>query len=198
MPRVLACKNNISLEKAQTQIDNLVTENNDSSLRYGPDLKNLLIKTCLSSPVIAISVWIRNVIKTYFGLYTTELKVLYNLDLRGGICSYFKMSGTIFEKISSYVTFGTNSKIIKTIGFWEIFYLLFQYILILLACYNLFLNKQFNVLFLLLSFIIYFALITGHDGFGRYRMIFEPVLIILNSVGISQFLNILFKQEKYA
>ena len=194
----MACKNNISLEKAQTQIDNLVTENNDSSLRYGPDLKNLLIKTCLSSPVIAISVWIRNVIKTYFGLYTTELKVLYNLDLRGGICSYFKMSGTIFEKISSYVTFGTNSKIIKTIGFWEIFYLLFQYILILLACYNLFLNKQFNVLFLLLSFIIYFALITGHDGFGRYRMIFEPVLIILNSVGISQFLNILFKQEKYA
>ncbi len=200
LPRVLSCKDNISLEMAEKSVDRFVTDSNNINSRFTPELKNLLLQTVLNSPAIACYIWFKNVIKTYFGLYTTELKVLLNNNLRGGTCSYFKMSGNIFEKITNYINFGTNSRSVKLIGFLEIFYLLLQYLLIFFVFYSLFKNKQFAVLLLFLGFIIYFALITGHDGFGRYRMVLEPVLIILNSAGIAQLIKIFSHQavKKYA
>lgn len=198
LPRVLAQKNRWTLQQSEILVDSYVKDSSDTNIKYSKELKNLFISTCLSCPITCLYVWFYNVIKTYFGLYTTELKVLFNHNLRGGSCSYFKMSGNIFDKIISYVTFGTNSKIVKMVGFWEIFYLILQYILTFFAFYYLWQNRQYSILFLLFGFIIYFALITGHDGFGRYRMVLEPVLIILNSIGMFQIYNMFFRQVKYA
>jgi hypothetical protein len=140
--------------------------------------------------LVAVHVWCENVAKTFFGLYSTQLKVLLEPQVKGGDISFFKGSGNFGERLYTYINAGTQSTGLRLVGLFEAIYLLLRYVLILIAGIAMVRRKEFFWMIFFCSFIAYAALVTGFDGCGRYRMVFEPLLLILCASGITQLFNI--------
>ncbi|KKQ10741.1 MAG: Oligosaccharyl transferase STT3 subunit [candidate division TM6 bacterium GW2011_GWF2_36_6] len=129
-------------------------------------------------------IWGKNVIKTFLGLYTSNLKVLVEPNVHGGDISFFKTQGTLIQKAWTYIQAGATFQWVKIVGLLEAIWSLLRYFLCLIALMWLFYKKRFDLLGLFLSFIFYFSIITGHDGCARFRMMFEFILIILAALGL--------------
>jgi 4-amino-4-deoxy-L-arabinose transferase-like glycosyltransferase len=192
-PNVLAEKNGTASDIERLKLQFIAgTDNcNINFIKYNfrQDLKQ--------NPFLFIYVWLKNVMKTFLGLFTTNLKVLVEPQVHGGDISFFKMHGTWLQKAWLYIESGATSTCLKSIGFYEAIWSIIRYILCFLALLTIFNSKVFNsrryfLLYFIGSYIFYFSIITGHDGCARFRMMFEFVLIILASLG----LWILFANEK--
>ncbi|MBT3580746.1 hypothetical protein HN511_00430 [bacterium] len=193
LPRLIAKRDNIPVDVAKKTVNKLLSYNKDlgeASLK-----KESLMLIVLKNPLDSAYVWFQNVSKSFFGLVLSFLKVLLDPKLRGGYCSFFKTNGSIFERVKKYVTMGTDSKLLYAIGFLEILYLLFTYVLSAFALVVLFLRREKIIHFFTL-YIMYFSMITGHDGCARFRIMFEFVIIILASYGLFIFLAVLNKKIK--
>ncbi|KKQ33595.1 MAG: hypothetical protein US49_C0001G0275 [candidate division TM6 bacterium GW2011_GWF2_37_49] len=129
-------------------------------------------------------IWGKNVIKTFLGLYTSNLKVLVDPNVHGGDISFFNMQGTFLQKAWLYIQSGASYQWVKIVGLLEAIWSLLRYFLCLIALLWLFYKKRFDLLGLFLSFIFYFSIVTGHDGCARFRMMFEFILIILAALGL--------------
>jgi len=129
-------------------------------------------------------VWGKNVVKTFLGLFTTNLKVLVEPNVHGGDVSFFRMPGTGLQKALSYIQAGTTSEWVKLVGLLEAIWSLLRYFLCFIALLWLLHKKRWDLLYFFTSFIFYFSIITGHDGCARFRMMFEFVLIILAALGL--------------
>lgn len=135
-------------------------------------------------PFLLPKLWIHNIIKTYMGLFSTQLKVLLHEELEGGMCSFSNTSGPLFYRFKSYIFGWTSSSILKGIALLEALYNYFRFIFIWLALFYLFLHKQYFLSIFFIVPIAYLSFITGHDGCARYRLMFEPLLIVLTALGI--------------
>ncbi|MCK4265292.1 glycosyltransferase family 39 protein [Candidatus Babeliales bacterium] len=158
-------------------------------------VNKFFIDTIKGCPLLATKIWMKNVFKTFLGLYTNHLKVLIYGDFYFGVCSFFKFSGSVLEKAWKYVSFGTNSKFLIFLGIFEFLTMMFRYLMIVFAFLFLLVERKYLFFLLFSSFIGYFGLITGHDGCGRFRFIFESPLIILSVVGLFVVLNLVFKKN---
>ena len=153
-------------------------------------LKKAFWKDFYARPYIFVKTWIREMIKTFAGLYTTNLKVLVEPETNGGDVSFFFTQGSIFEKIISYITAGTTKPIVKTIGFVETFWNLIRYLFVLIGLLWLLFSRSKNLfprLYLFLffsSYLSYFSFVTGFDGCARYRTMIEFLLLMLAALGI--------------
>lgn len=135
-------------------------------------------------PLLVGYVWLLNVMKTCAGLYATNLKVLVEPQVFGGAISYFKIPGGWCAKAWGYITAGATRPWVVAVTLFEVFYSLMRYILCAVALWFLFRKKQWLALATIVIFIAYFALITGHDGCARFRMMFEFLLIVLAAGGL--------------
>ncbi|MBU1007694.1 glycosyltransferase family 39 protein [Candidatus Dependentiae bacterium] len=142
-------------------------------------------KSARENPSLFIKTWIREMIKTYAGLYSTNLKVLVENKTKGGDVSFFYNKGSFPNKIYHYITQGTDSTIIKATSFLETIWNILRYILVLFALLWLLIKEKWFLLSFFTSYIFYFSLVTGFDGCARYRTMFEFLLITLASLGIS-------------
>jgi hypothetical protein len=133
---------------------------------------------------VFISVWCMNVIKTIFGLYATQLKLLLNPALVGGQHSFFKFSGTLCEQCVAYVMGGVQNPVLSWIALCEMIFNGVRWLLVFFACFLLARAGSWCVLYLFGSYTFQCTLVTGIDGCCRYRMTFEPILIILAAIGI--------------
>lgn len=144
---------------------------------------DLFIKTVKKYPLVTIKIWIQNVIKTLFGLYTNHLKVLIYKDVFGGKISFFKFKGGFLSRVTNYITAGGASSYIVAIGIFEMFTLLLTYIGMVIGFVAILLKRDYLRFLLLSSYIGYFAAITGHDGCARFRFMFDPALMIIAAFG---------------
>ncbi|MCL4361736.1 glycosyltransferase family 39 protein [Candidatus Dependentiae bacterium] len=175
LPRVISADKKINLEQAQKIVDsNIATSSNK---KYS-ELYSLLLEYILKKPFLCIKIWIFNVLKTCFGLHYTAFKVLLNNNIKGGSCAFFNMEGNYLNKAVNYIFYGCETKFLAIFALCEILLVFLQYLGLLFLFCAFYLQKKFLNIFLIASYIVYFALITGHDGFGRYRILFEPLLII--------------------
>ncbi|MFH1644750.1 MAG: glycosyltransferase family 39 protein [bacterium] len=147
------------------------------------EIKKDFYKDLKRQPFLFIYVWGKNVAKTLFGAYLTNMKILVS-DIEGGTISYFKGQGTFLEKIHQYIAAGAKSNWIIFIGYLESIWSIFRFALALLGLFYLLLKRRYELVSIFSSFIFYFALISGHDGCARFRMMFEFVLIILAALGL--------------
>lgn len=177
-PNVLAQKNKTTSDIERTKLLKLSGGRHDFSVA-GP----LFWKNLLENPLLFLRVWLKNVFKTWAGLYTTNLKVLVEPNVRGGDISYFKMSGTMLDKACAYITAGATKQWVKIVGYLEVFFNIMRYFLCLLGLFILLKTKKIDFFILSLLFLGYFSLITGHDGCARFRMMFEFLLIVLAAGG---------------
>ena len=154
-------------------------------------LRNQFWQAVRRNPTIFITTWIREMIKTYLGLFSTNIKVLVEPETKGGDVSFSYTRGSIATRIQQYITAGTTKPILKLVGFLEFAFNILKYLLSVLALLWLLTTGGFNPLtrecFLagfFSCYLCYFALVTGFDGCSRYRTMFEFVLLLLAAVGI--------------
>lgn len=148
-------------------------------------VKNEFWENIKENTFLFIKAWLKDVAKTFFGLYSTNLKLLLEPNIKGGEVSFFYSSGTILDKIHKYISMGTESLILISVGYAETIWSLIRYMLCLIALIFMFIKRQYFIFSIFLVYIFYFSFITGFDGCSRYRMMFEFLLIILSSQGIS-------------
>ncbi|MBS1987805.1 glycosyltransferase family 39 protein [Candidatus Dependentiae bacterium] len=145
--------------------------------------KKFILELC-HAPRLFIGVWLKNVSKTWLGLFTTNLKVLVEPSVHGGDVSYFKTKGSVAQRVHAYITSGVTQSWVVVVGYLEIFWSLLRLLLCFIGMLWLIKNHRWNLLWLFTTYLAYFSLITGHDGCARFRMLFEFVLIVLASLGI--------------
>jgi 4-amino-4-deoxy-L-arabinose transferase-like glycosyltransferase len=186
LPKLIAENENISQEKALEKV----------KIMKDPQRElEILVK---KNPFMAIKIWLKNVLKTFFGLHTTALKMLLEPNLKSGECSFFKVEGgSLKERAWNYIKYGTNSKNIHLIGIGEAILNLLCYLFLITTLIWLAIKKEYFLLIFIISFIAYFGLITGHDGCGRFRMMIEPILIICEAVSIYLLYYLITKQKVY-
>jgi 4-amino-4-deoxy-L-arabinose transferase-like glycosyltransferase len=148
-------------------------------------VENLFWHSLQDHPLTFMYVWGKNVIKTFAGLYTTNLKVLVAPSVHGGGISFFKTSGTVITRVWAYITVGAYAPWVTVVGCCEVVWSLLRYLLCCVALVGLVRCKKMLPALLCCAYIAYFSLITGHDGCARFRMMFEFLLIILAAGGIT-------------
>jgi len=136
-------------------------------------------------PWLFAYVWMLNVVKTYAGLYTTNLKVLVQPLVHGGSISFFKMAGTMPQRVWAYITAGATKPWVIAVGVFEALFALVRYVLCLCGLWAVWRRRKYAIFVLFVCTILYFSLITGHDGCARFRMMFEYALIVLAAVGFA-------------
>lgn len=147
-------------------------------------VKNMFRQDLKQNPILFIYVWLKNVVKTFLGLFTTNLKVLVEPQVHGGDISFFKIHGTVFQKTWLYIESGATSNWLKAVGAFEALWTIIRYLLCFIALAALFNRQKYVLFYFITSYIFYFSIITGHDGCARFRMMFEFVLILLAAFGI--------------
>ncbi len=180
-PNVLAAQNNTTSNSERTRLIELSGGGHNFAA-----IDNLFFDSLKKHPLLFVRVWLLNVFKTLVGLYTTNLKVLLEPAVHGGSVSYFKMQGSLLHKAWAYITAGATNSWIIAVGALEALWSFIRYILCFLGLYALLKRKQYFFFLLCVAFIGYFALITGHDGCARFRMMFEFLLIVLAAGGVSR------------
>ncbi len=178
-PNVLAKAHGTTSDYERAQLLKLSDGHHDAAV-----VAPLFWQELRSKPMLFIKVWLTNVTKTLLGLYTTNLKVLVEEDVKGGDISFFKMHGTVFDKAWQYVSYGATHWWVMAIGLFEAFWHVIRYLFCLAGLWLLYRRRYYNVLVLCLLYLAYFSLITGHDGCARFRMMFEFLLIILAAGGL--------------
>lgn len=146
--------------------------------------RNLFWNHFLKKPFSFIKVWSIGIIKTCFGLFLSNLKVLLYQNFRGTDLSFFSTGGTLPQRIHAYIATGIHNPLIIMLGYFEALYHIIIYVLGLIALWTLIIQKRWSTLYLASTYIFYFALVTGHDGCSRYRLTFEPILIMLAAFGL--------------
>ena len=136
-------------------------------------------------PLLVAAIWIGNVCKTFLGLFSTQLKLLMEPTLKGGECSFSNTKGSIFSRFQQYIFGHTTSVVVQNVALIEALWNIVRYLLVALALLFLLLDKQYFLFCFFVGSISYFSSITGHDGCGRYRMMFEPLLVLLASLTLS-------------
>lgn len=185
LPKVLSKTDAISQQQAGEMVSDLIRKAERQGLDSWYFTKAVLLQRIFNFPLICIYIWLKNVFKTFVGLYATQLKVLLGEHVEGGDWSFFKIKEpSVLVRAYLYIIGGTNSTMVRFIGFGEFFYSIIRYIFVLIAFAFFFLTKSWLYFYFFGSYILYFSFITGHDGCGRFRMMFEPMLIILTAVGL--------------
>lgn len=163
-------------------------------LRSSHDAHKKFIQELKTSPHLFLIVWLKNVAKTWLGLFSTNLKVLIEQNVHGGDISYFKTQGSLFGRVHAYVSARTIQLWVIIIGYIEILWSMLRFILCLVGMLWVIMKRSMLEVYVMTVYLAYFSLITGHDGCSRFRMLFEWLLIILAALGI-WFLCLNFRQK---
>jgi|SaaInlLV_10m_DNA_2_1039722.scaffolds.fasta_scaffold00190_35 4-amino-4-deoxy-L-arabinose transferase-like glycosyltransferase len=194
LPKLISKIESISFEKAKTKISAITNVKEYASGKGWGEANKLFRETVLKHPITILNIWLTNVIKTLFGLYTNHFKLLLDPSIKNNYNSFFNQNGSLISKVTSYLTFKTKSIFIIGLGIKEIIWNFLKLILCLFSLIILLVKRNFFICMLFASFIGYFAFITGPDGCARLRLLFEMQLIILSAFS---FVIMLKKDKKY-
>lgn len=135
-------------------------------------------------PHVFLCTWMTNVIKTWLGLYVTQLKLMIEPQDVIGTHSFFNQRGSLLERCSGYIVGGTTHLGIMLLSWIELLYAVVRLLCAVIGLSVIMRNKQKILGWLFLSMMISFSIVTGIDGCCRYRLTFEPVLLLLAAIGL--------------
>jgi len=183
LSKVIARVHGISVHEAAQRIPHFSSDNALDE-RGWEGARQLFWQYALSHPLTCFIVWMKNVSKTLFGLFTTQMKVLLNTCVKGGDVSFFTVNGSIFSRAYQYITKGSPSRLVTVIASLEAIWTFIRYLLVFLAFVALWRARCYAMTLFFGAYFFCFSMITGFDGCGRYRTLFEPMLIVLTAVAI--------------
>jgi hypothetical protein len=174
-----------SYEVAQTT---LAFKGNDIFDETGwQDARALFCTTLIKHPGMCLVIWAENVGKTLFGLFGTQFKqLLAGRNDPERPHSFFLLSGSLATRLYIYVTGGCppTHPWVKWLCVAEVVWSVVRWFLVLVAGVVLLSRRQYWLCMMCVLVIGVFAVMTGMDGCCRYRMTFEPILIILTTYGM--------------
>jgi hypothetical protein len=185
LPHLAAAQDGTSFDDEQKRVLEAypVTNYVDATCWQKPHQE--LKKRVIATPSTAVIVWVTQMFKTFAGLYTNHLKVLIYDAVKGGDCSFFKLSGSWLQRAWGYLAFGGAGNSMIMLGLTEI---ILRILLLFFVCWTItmiFVRRTWNLFWLLVIPLGYFWGITGADGCARLRMLMEPYFIILAAQGIA-------------
>ncbi|MCL4229788.1 glycosyltransferase family 39 protein [Candidatus Dependentiae bacterium] len=192
--KVIAAVHDITPSEAERMIPPFEAHNGLDENGWEP-AKKLLLWYLAHHPYTCISVWMKNVMKTALGLFSTHLKLLLNPMLRGGDITFFSGTGSWWNKIVTYVSSGAPNRLVVAIAAAESMWSILRWLLIVSAGMLLWVRKRYAILAFFMLFVAYNLMITGHDGCGRYRFIIEPQLIMLTAFALAAWWDILMQRR---
>ncbi len=172
----------------------------DSSKDYAEHTqrsKEVLMQLIGQHPLVFVYAIAQSMTKILFGLYSTQLKMMYNTAIRGGGCSYFLVTGTtIFERLANYAFCGAQHWPLKIIAVTEMLLLFIQYFLLLCALVFLLYERHYFWILFWVAYVGYFTFAACFDGCGRYRMMLEPVFIMLIAFAVMRLFTLFTNKTK--
>lgn len=170
-------------ERERKEVEQYLSVTNPKKLEHRSSF--VFFDLMAKHPFIYTGALIESMIKIFFGLYATQLKVMYNTLLRGGSLSFFAMQGSgLLRKLYNYTQFGTDNHVLKMISLLEMCWLFILYFLLCYALVSLLYKKHYFLILFWGSYSGYITLAAAFDGCGRYRMMLEPVFLILASYAV--------------
>ena len=159
------------------------------------DARKLLIHHIQEYPLLCARIWLLNVAKSWLGLYVTQFKKMIEPTHCVKGHSYFDQTGDFLQRMRTYIEGGTSYVQLKLLGWYECIWGLLRLILAFIGFIFLYKKDRFYALFLL-SICIAFSLPTGIDGCCRYRIVFEPVLLLFSAIGLLKIYEHFFNNKK--
>lgn len=134
-------------------------------------------------PHIFARIWFINVAKTWLGLYVTQLKKMLDPHM-SPVHSFFNQQGSVLERMWAYIMQGTQRPWICVLSCYELCYTALRFLTACIGLCVLYTRRQFVQIALYVSIMVSFSITTGMDGCCRYRLTYEPVLLLLASIGV--------------
>lgn len=162
---------------AEIHAETYSTEKGDLSHMY-----ELFLKTLIRNPLSIVVSMGREMSKTLGGLYSTQLKMLF----RGGqwkIRSFFEGDLPLWERVHLYCAHGASSRLLVMVAMMEGVWQFIRYVLIAFCVFFLIRLRKWNLLLFFLMTILCFVGMTFFDGCARYRLMIEPLLLVLTAGG---------------
>lgn len=182
---ILAKLQAIPFEESLQYVQNLAdTHYSQLQAGYWKPLQTFAFDLFLHNPVLVLSMWMQNIAKTFFGLFTVQLQLLFDPTVRGNVLPFFETQGSLITKCIAYCAWAFRSPLV---GSWMLFEFLtngLRWILVLWGVHALWSEKQYELLIFFFCIVGCFSVVTGFYGAGRYRITFEPILLIVASQGI--------------
>lgn len=135
-------------------------------------------------PFSFLLIWLQNVIKTIFGLFSTQLKVLIEPAVQGGDCSFFMVAGTVIERMYQYIYMGITHKWLYWVVWSEVIMSVIRIPLVIMGLWYMVLEKKDGLAMLFVLCIMLFCMVTGMDGCCRYRIVCEPFLLMITAYAL--------------
>ncbi len=148
------------------------------------DLPEIFMRDLKAYPGKALLVWVKNISKTLGGLYTSNVKLLVDEWYTSGAVSFYRLSGSVGERLWGYITGKTHHAWIKILGCYEALFLAAEYCFFACGIWCLYRRREWYMLFFVVLYVGYFLSITGHDGCARFRMMFDMILLACAGGGI--------------
>jgi len=185
LARVIAYDEGVSFEEAKKQLPPFTGTTRFDYVGWD-DAKKMFFSYLKNHPTTFIAVIVRNMIKTMFGLFSTQMKVLFG-SLQGGQSPFFAQAGSLIQRVHMYLAIGTDGAwflffVALCEALWTVIRLLFLFV----GFASLFARSRYILLLFFTSFIGYVVVVSAFDGCARYRMPIEPLLLMVTAFGMYQ------------
>lgn len=151
---------------------------------YWIPLKKLFFETCLDHPFIVLKMYLQNISKTFFGLYSVQLQLLFDSGMRGNIIPFHELQGSLFAQVYSYFAWAFRNPFVGSLMLFEAVMNGLKWFFGAWAIKDWYQKGLYELLIFFFCVIGCFSAVTGFYGAGRYRILFEPLLLILAAQGI--------------
>lgn len=182
---VLAKLQAISFEESLNYVQSIAdTSYSQLQAGYWKPLQAFAFNLFVHNPLSVLSMWMQNIAKTFFGLFSVQLQLLFDPCVRGNILPFFATEGSIIAKSMTYAGWAFRSPLVGSCMLFEFLINGLRWIFVLCGFYSLWSKKEYELLTFFFCIVGCFSVVTGFYGAGRYRITFEPILILLASCGI--------------
>ncbi len=184
--RICMQKDNISYMVALSKVNKKWEESiNNISIKKNRKLNDAEVSVVgerlafgyfLKYPLVALKISIRNVLKTCFSLYSSEI-----LFLDSGKLPDYKNKSSLLGLFKRFLFPKVNNKLVIPIIYFEIIFFIFLIIGFFGFAYNSIYSHDYRLVFFkLIFFILLFIIISLSCGFARLRLSIEPILLLLS------------------
>ncbi|HEX2978501.1 MAG TPA: hypothetical protein VHO47_05260 [Candidatus Babeliales bacterium] len=184
LAKLKSADQHITIEQAYQEIDATFGHYKRTSNKRWAAAQQEFFGFVRKKPFLIMRLWCESMLKTVGGLFTSQLKLLLNQQLKGTPTSLSSADGSGIEKLNNYIRRGAPNGIVILIGWAEFIFNLIRYGLIIAGLMVLVRKRAYWLALFFLAFCGYFIFVTGHDGCARYRLVIEPMLTIFASFGI--------------
>ena len=164
---------------------------------YWVPLKAAFFTTCLAHPFIVIKMFLQNISKTFFGLYSVQLQLLFDSTMRGNVVPFHEIQGGLFGQLYNYFAWAFRNPFVGSLMLFEAVMNGLKWPFYFLGIRQLYRKGFYELLIFFFCVVGCFSAVTGFYGAGRYRILFEPLLLILAAQGILSLYKIYKNMRKF-